>query len=322
MSGSVTRTRHPSRGDPERARHLLERDRSLRDRGTHTDEREREEQQRVGEDEHRRGLVAETVRVLLGEVGERERRRRGRASRARGTSSARAEGAIDRGGEPREARPEAPSRSRRTRQRGAVAGGMERRGAERHAAERVRASLEDPVDRGADGDAERQLQRAVRRRGDRNLGPSEATAGQHPLDAGSTAAQSVPRPSPSARRPGRRGRARRARATSAQRTAVSKPIVELAEDLRREGLIAEDLERAVLGEDDERDEQATAEDRPPRLAERDTKERRETGSPRGCGRSPLDRGRLRGGLRRLGGRRADRPRASSPAPRLGIPTPT
>src|SRR6202034_3229667 len=40
-------------------------------------------------------------------------------------------------------------------------------------------------------------------------------------------------------------------------------VVELTEDLGRERLVAEYLERAVLGEHDERDEQASAEDGPP-----------------------------------------------------------
>ena len=49
--------------------------------------------------------------------------------------------------------------------------------------------------------------------------------------------------------------------------------IELGEDLGREGLVAEDLKRAVLGQDDERDEQTSAEDRPSGLAEGDPPER-------------------------------------------------
>ncbi len=49
--------------------------------------------------------------------------------------------------------------------------------------------------------------------------------------------------------------------------------VELGEDLGREGLVGEYLERSVLGEDHECDQQTTTQDGAPCLAEGDTEER-------------------------------------------------
>ena len=97
--------------------------------------------------------------------------------------------------------------------------------------------------------------------------------------------------------------------------------VELGEDLGREGLVAEDLEGAVLGEQDERDEQAAAEDRASGLAERDPPERLQAPRRRGCARPPPGRGRRCGSWPRPAGRRAGRPPASSRAPRRGSPGP-
>ena len=55
--GRVTRSEHREPAVPERARDLLEARRRLRDAGADGDEREREEHDRVGDDELRARLV-------------------------------------------------------------------------------------------------------------------------------------------------------------------------------------------------------------------------------------------------------------------------
>ena len=60
---------------------------------------------------------------------------------------------------------------------------------------------------------------------------------------------------------------------SAQAAGDAERQRELGEDLGGEGLVAEDLERAVLGQQDQRDQQAAAQDRAAGLAERDPDER-------------------------------------------------
>jgi hypothetical protein len=59
--------------------------------------------------------------------------------------------------------------------------------------------------------------------------------------------------------------------------------VEFGEDLGRERLVAEDLERAELGQQDERDQQAAAEDRALGLAERDPGEGSDATDPEAAG---------------------------------------
>ena len=71
--------------------------------------------------------------------------------------------------------------------------------------------------------------------------------------------------------------------------------VELGEDLGRERLVAEDLERAELGQQDQRDQQAAAEDGALGLAERDPGEGADAADARGCGPPPPGRGRRRAG---------------------------
>ena len=56
----------------EGARHLLELDRGVGDRGAHAHQGEREEQDGVGEDQQRRALVPEAVQVTLREVAQCE----------------------------------------------------------------------------------------------------------------------------------------------------------------------------------------------------------------------------------------------------------
>ena len=97
--------------------------------------------------------------------------------------------------------------------------------------------------------------------------------------------------------------------------------VELGEDLGGERLVAEDLKRAVLGEQHERDEQAAAEDRSAGLSEGDPPERAAGVPRRGCARPPPGRGRRCGSSRRPADIRVGKPRASSRAPRRGTPAP-
>ena len=72
ISGSVTRRKASTGREPERPRHLLEPGRGLGDRGQHADERQREEHDRVGDDQQLARLV-EAERVADREEDEAQR---------------------------------------------------------------------------------------------------------------------------------------------------------------------------------------------------------------------------------------------------------
>ena len=165
--------------------------------------------------------------------------------------------------------------------RKAVAGGVQRRRAERHAPERVGTTREDPVHRRSDRHAERRQDEKPVGEQDGYTGAPEVCAHEDPLG---------PRPATADPAPAAGGtladeheepeQDEHERESTGHRGVDN---LEFREDLCREGREPEDLEGAVLGQDDKGDEEAAAENSPARLAEGDAEEGGEATDPQAAG---------------------------------------
>ena len=251
-------------------------------RSADPDQGEREEEDRVGGDQQRGALVSEPSRIALGEVadGEGDDDARHGQHKVRAplqqppaspgvTDGEQGHGQGQQGGE--------------RRGHTAVEGGVPARVEDGHPGQEGDSAGEHPVDAGTDRHAEGEGDQESERGKDRERGPAQPVPADRPLGLRSGALRPTLAPGD-----GLSAEDHAAQDDQHQREGAGGGHVEgdleLGEDLGGEGLVAEDLEGAVLGQDHKRDQDAAAEDGAARLPDGHAQEGADPAQPEAAGR--------------------------------------